>query len=296
LKTATLIYNPNVGSGAYSEKELVKLVEAGGYKCRHLSTKKKWKSSHSETDLIIVAGGDGTVRKIIKKLLEFERAEEIPPLALLPLGTANNISKTLQDKKTVKEIIASWKKAKIKRHDVGMIEGISKPFFFLESFGFGLFPSVMKKLKDEEDDSEQSPQRKLKTAQRVFRKCIDEEKFHECRLKIDGKDFSGKYLSVEIMNTTSLGPNVTLAPDADMADGLLDVVLIDEKNKNQLSDYLLKKTKEKKSFFPVTSIKGKKISIRWKGPRTHADGELIKISRYKKIEITIDEKVLKFLI
>jgi diacylglycerol kinase (ATP) len=257
LKTATLIYNLNAGSAAYSEKELVALIEENGYKCRYLSTKNKWKKLYTETDLIIVAGGDGTVQKVIERLFDSEEQKEIPPLAILPFGTANNIIKALKSKKTAGEIIASWKKAKVKGYDVGIIKGISKPEFFLESFGFGLFPSLMKKLKKEKLDAA-TPRQELKAAQQAFRECIKEGKPHPCRLTVDDKDFSGRYLSVEIMNTTSIGPNVMLAPSADMGDGLLDVVLIGEENKKQFEDYLLKKTKERETMFPLPSIKAKK--------------------------------------
>jgi diacylglycerol kinase (ATP) len=295
LKTATLIYNLNAGSAAYSEKELVTLIEENGYKCRYLSTKNKWKKFYTETDLIIVAGGDGTVQKVIERLLDSEEQKEIPPLAILPLGTANNITKTLKGEKTAGEIIASWKKAKVRGYDVGIIKGISKPDFFLESFGFGIFPSLMKKLKKEKHEAA-TPRQELKAAQQAFWECIKESKPHPCRLTVDGKDLSGKYLSVEIMNTTSIGPNITLAPSADMADGLLDVVLISEKNKKELEDYLLKKTKEKEPMFPLPSIKAKEIGIRWKGTHAHADGELVKLPQHKKIKLQAGEKILKFLI
>ena len=296
MKSATLIYNPKAGSGAYSEKELMTLIEENGYNCRLLSTKKdKWKKLSSNTDLIIVAGGDGTVRKVITKLLDKKTAAESPPLAILPLGTANNVMKTLYGKKNVKQIIASWKKASVIKHDVGVIEGISRPDFFLESFGFGIFPSFMKKLKKGKINLGKTPGEQLKTAQKIFHQCIVKSKPYKCRLKIDGKDYSGKYFSVEVMNTASLGPNLKLAPTVDMTDGQLDVVLINEKNKHRLDDYVFNKAKQKKITFRDSSIKAKKISIRWHNSHAHADGELVKLHN-GKIKISVGEKVLKFLV
>ena len=89
----TLIHNPAAGDDRQpSAGQLEALIEEAGHKVRYESTKEKgWtKALKKETDLVVVAGGDGTVAKVARRLI----GEKLP-LTILPMGTANNISKTL---------------------------------------------------------------------------------------------------------------------------------------------------------------------------------------------------------
>jgi diacylglycerol kinase family enzyme len=109
--------------------------------------KKDWeKIETSAVDFIVVAGGDGTVRKLAHELLDRRLIDKKLPIALLPLGTANNIAKTLGKKGEPEEIIQGWKEHEIKKFDVGRIEGIKKHKFFIERYGYGVFPRLMKEM------------------------------------------------------------------------------------------------------------------------------------------------------
>src|ERR1044072_2398775 len=97
MKIARLFHNPTAGEGEHTRKKLVSLMEAAGFDCSYSSTKKKrWEKIESkDTDFIVIAGGDGTVRKVAEELLDQKVLNKILPIGLLPLGTANNIAKTL---------------------------------------------------------------------------------------------------------------------------------------------------------------------------------------------------------
>ncbi|WP_439558729.1 diacylglycerol/lipid kinase family protein [Dyadobacter sp.] len=98
MKSVTVFHNPKAGDQAHSKKELVALIERHGYECRYYSTKKKgYKNFKKDTDLIVAAGGDGTVGKVLKRLKTRKLANKIP-VVVFPLGTANNISKSLDIK------------------------------------------------------------------------------------------------------------------------------------------------------------------------------------------------------
>jgi len=296
MKAVTLIHNPNAGNEKHTKRKLISLIEANGYKCRYLSTTNKgWKKFNSNTDLIIAAGGDGTVRRVVKEILKKDLEKSIP-IALLPLGTANNIKKALKISGTTEEIIASWKKAKPKKYDVGIIKGIQKTDFFLEAFGLGLFPYLLENLEKVENKSSKTPQEEKQEALHALHRYIYEYTPLRCKIKIDNIDYSGEYLMVVIMNTNSLGPNLFLAPAAKVGDGHLNVVLITEENKEHLAKYVLKKIKNENATFPIHSIKAKKVSLAWKGMHAHADDEQINSSHSKKIKIKIKKRLLKFLV
>src|SRR5689334_25394886 len=109
-KRVTLIHNPNAGDERQpSAGQLQALLKEAGYKVRYQPTAESgWeKRLKRPTDIVAVAGGDGTVHKVARRLIGTDI-----PIALLPMGTANNISKTLGiADHTVTQLIPAWKDA-----------------------------------------------------------------------------------------------------------------------------------------------------------------------------------------
>ena len=95
MKIINLLHNPTAGSEDHDREELISLMEKNGFECQYSSTKENWKDIDEKADFIVAAGGDGTIRKITKELLDRKLSEKTWPIALLPLGTANNIAQTL---------------------------------------------------------------------------------------------------------------------------------------------------------------------------------------------------------
>ena len=303
MKVAKVLHNPGAGDGENSDKELVAAIEAEGYKCSYLSTKKKgwekmdWEKIESrEVDFIVVAGGDGTVRKLAHELLERRLIDKKLPIALLPLGTANNIAKTLGIKGEPEEIIQGWKQHQIKKYDVGRIEGIKKHKFFIESYGYGVFPRLMKEMKKLDKSMFESTEQKIKTALQLLYQIITNYKTKLCKLKIDDKDYTGKFLLVEIMNTSSIGPNLHLAPFADPGDEFFEVILITENQREEFASYVKGKLdgKDEAPFF--TAFKAKKLQMFWDGTALHADDEHILLDEPADVKIEVQSGLLDFLI
>ena len=67
----TLMHNPHAGHGAYGKKQLLRALGQAGHRVVYQSTKKKGcqKALKKECDLVLVAGGDGTVAKIARRLV-----------------------------------------------------------------------------------------------------------------------------------------------------------------------------------------------------------------------------------
>src|SRR5215510_1635364 len=147
MKTVNLLHNPTAGTEDHDKEELISLMEKNGFECQYSSVKGDWKDIDEKVDFIVAAGGDGTIRKITKQLLDRKLSEKTWPIALLPLGTANNIAQTLNIEGSTEDIIQSWHHAHIKTFDVGRIRNLPKADFFLESLGYGMFPYLIKKMK-----------------------------------------------------------------------------------------------------------------------------------------------------
>jgi diacylglycerol kinase (ATP) len=293
MKSASILHNPNAGEGEFTKKRLLKLLEASGFKCSYSSTKKSgWeKIDASGNELIVLAGGDGTVRKVAGELLD----KKIP-IGLLPLGTANNIAKTLGIKGTAREIVESWIKRSIKKYDVGRIYGLNKSGFFLEGIGYGVFPRLMKVMHKREEKLTDSPEKNIKTALEELHNIILQSKARYCKISIDGADHSGRFLLAEVMNTQSIGPNLSLAPFADPGDGTFEVILIAERQREELATYVLNKLNgiEQPPIFNI--LKAKNLEIYWEGKLLHVDDEIIQLKEPAEVTIKLQEGVLQFLV
>jgi len=301
MKEINLVHNPTAGDEEHNKEALTAQIEAAGFSCRYNSTKeKRWKKEVlNEADIVAIAGGDGTVRKVVRQLLKKDAAT-IPTLALLPLGTANNFSKTLYapavfDRQDTETLIRSWQQQTIKRIDIGKVENIPGTEFFLEGFGFGIFPYLMKEMKKREEVFN-SPEEELRGALRKLHQILLSYEPRFCKLEIDGTDHSGKFYMVEVMNIRSIGPNMVLAPNADPTDGELEVVLVPEAHMEKFSGFLLDKLTETDEPYHFHILRGKKISIRWDGTRFHADDRMLKLERERCINLEIKKGVLPFLV
>jgi diacylglycerol kinase family enzyme len=293
MKIVNLFHNPTAGNEDHDKEELISLLEKNGFECQYSSMKKDWKDIDEKVDFIVAAGGDGTIRKITKQLLDRKLSEKTWPIALLPLGTANNIAQTLNIEGSTEEIIQSWHHTHIKAFDVGRICGFPGADFFLESLGYGIFPYLIKKMKKVERPT---PEEEINTALELLYEIIFSYEPKQCHLTIDGVDHSGKFLMTEIMNTKLIGPNLFLSPHGDPGDGEFEVIMIPEKDKEKLAAYISDKLKGIESTYTFHQFKAKEISISWDGTHMHVDDEMIKIDKGVEIKIELRKGLLEFMV
>src|SRR5215203_1074099 len=297
MKLAQLLHNPGAGDEEHGKEDLISLIKENGFDCRYSSTKKNiLKNLDPEIDFLIVAGGDGTLRSVAKELVERKIMEKIWPIGLLPLGTANNIAKTLELKGETQDLIKAWRREKFKNFDIGRIDDFEQAHFFLESFGFGVFPYLMMQMKKLGKEKIEDADEKIKVALEVLHEIILSYDAKDCQLATDGMNHSGRYLLAEIMNTKSIGPNLFLAPEADPGDGLFNVVIIPEAEREKFASYVTGKINNKEGAYNFFELKGKKVNISWEGTHVHVDDEVVKLKKNKEMKVELKENLLRFLV
>lgn len=297
MKRAHILHNPNAGQQDQSKHDLIALIESNGIECGYSSTKGiKWKKVDPEADFLVVAGGDGTVRKVAVELLQKERFKKKLPILLLPMGTANNISKSLDIAGHEEEIVRILDNKRVKKYDVGIVDGLKDEYIFLESFGFGIFPELMIRMKELPERDDATPEENLKTALEVLHAIILDYPAMPYTIKIDGVEQQGEYLLVEVMNTASIGPNLILSGSSDPGDGEFEVILVPESQRQELASYVSYKLSGIEQTFSPPTIKGRKISITTERVPIHADDELIEIKKSKKIRIRPEWGMMDFFV
>lgn len=264
-----MVYNAKAaGSLAMSCNEMESRLEEVGFTVSCLAGGELNQLDASllrSADLVIAAGGDGTVRELALRLYRHKVAT---PLTILPMGTCNNIARTLGIDTDLECAIAGLRRLRVSSYDLGLAAGPWRQQPFLEAFGFGLLAQGMHTHNPKEGKD-------LVRAVQVTFQTLANSQARLWQLELDGQDISGSYLLGEVMNTRWVGPKLRLAPDANPSDGRLDVVLISEDQRIGLATYLASLLAGEIDQLPnVTVLRGRRLRLEWDGSPLHFDEEV----------------------
>lgn len=264
---ATLIYNPQAGGlGGLSSDRLLAALREAGYSARYRPTRSEGDLGDALAGvqgLVVVAGGDGTLRAVSTRLVG-SRAPVFP----LPLGTANNVCKALGIRGSALSLIAGLKTPTTRPLDLGHVSGPWGEGYFLEALGFGLFAEALERY---DPEAGKSVFRGLRTGLETL---LGHRSRHR-RFSLDGRDLSGDYLVVEVLNTPATGSRLRFAPDADPGDGLLDVVCVREGQRGTLLKVAKGLLTETLAELPGVEVyRGKHLELAWDGFPLHLDAKV----------------------
>lgn len=135
-KRALCIVNRNARSGAADRQALAQMFADAGV-CATVrlvadpaEALAALSDGAAENELIVVGGGDGSVSGLLPQLLEAGK-----PVAILPLGTANDLANSLGIPTTLEEAVTVAATGRVRRIDIGFVDG--RPFMNVASVGFG---------------------------------------------------------------------------------------------------------------------------------------------------------------
>jgi diacylglycerol kinase (ATP) len=299
-----LIHNPSAGDDSKATGEqLVRWIREAGHKVEYYSSKeKKWrKELKKHFDVIAIAGGDGTVGNVARRLIGNRT-----PIAVLPMGTANNIAKTLEvTERPVPDLIKGWSSARCVDFDAAVAIGPWDSAPFIEGFGVGLFAETMLQL-NENDNRElagaDNPEGVLNSVLTILKKKVPEYQPKKMVVQLDGQDLSGEYVVLEALNIRHVGPNLNLAPKADISDGFLDVVFVSKQEREKLARHFAALIRRKNARSDLRVRRGKHLHMEWENSPVHiddtpwpAEGEKIPV-RSNSVDIRVQPAALVFLL
>lgn len=271
----TLIHNPGAGKqGRKNGEQIVELLENAGHEVRYQSSKDDgWKKALKKpADLVAVAGGDGTVARVARRM-----TDRGIPVAALPSGTANNISRSLGlVERPFEELVRGWAEARRVKLDVGVAKGPWGERYFVEGIGTGLFARLLAGGGGEriKKSKTKTPKEKVDSALRRLKTRAQRMKPLEIEASLDGHDISGRYLMLEAVTIPYVGPNLFLAPDSKLGDGHLDVVLVREAERARLVHYLEHWQSNRQRLAVLPSLRGRHLRMQWTGFEVHIDDKL----------------------
>lgn len=292
MDRSKIIYNPTAGEGEHTAEGVLAHFSGKDLKVSLRTTDDpKWPEAlDGPLDTIIIAGGDGTVHKVAGEVLQRDQNHS---LKVHPLGTANNVSKVLEDIQRVR----SLGPGECFPFDVGKIKGVKGDRFFIESLGFGLFPKFVKAIKSEE--GKERIKRDKGELLKLFLGAVDGLAAKKTRIRLEGFTIKGKFLLVELLNINYLGPNLELSPQSDPSDGHFELCLVPAGRKEEFKAFLtralLGEAHPAGGEDPVLRLPCKAVGIRSKDPNFHVDDSLLD-PEGNKIKIKVLEGRLQFLL
>lgn len=221
---ARLIYNPSAGKEALRDKlpDILDYLERGGLEVSCFMTRganeaiqAARQASLEECDLVIAAGGDGTINEVINGL---SNVDYRPTLGILPGGTTNDLARALhlpRDLRQACDIILDGRPMPM---DVGKV---GQDSYFINIAGCGRLTEITYEVPS-----------KLKThlgQLAYYVKGLEKLPFlKSIQLDIDSPDlaYDGKAMLCLIANSNSVGGYEKLAPNASLSDGMFDVILV----------------------------------------------------------------------
>jgi diacylglycerol kinase (ATP) len=167
----------------------------------------------SEIDRVIVAGGDGTLNQAVQVLVERDL-----PLGIIPLGTANNLARTLEiptDPRKAGEVIAAGHRRRI---DLGRVNGR----YFCTTASIGLSVQITEELSS-------SAKRRWGAVAYVLAALRAIRRSHPFHADIAWKGGTRHSRTVQIVvgNGRYYGAALAVAPDATIDDARLDLYSIE---------------------------------------------------------------------
>lgn len=289
----TLIYNPTAGYDKPDKDELIDLLTTKGFVVKFVNSDEDDLDEELQDpgELVVVSGGDGTIAKVVRKLIGRE-----VPIGIFSMGTANNIAITFDACGDPAKQIASWDLSSLRSLNVGTVNGSWGEAYFFESVGFGLLPVLVKETEEKQKSgnlSFETRQEKIDFSLEILRALVYQLPVEYYQIELDGEDASGNYFLVEVMNIKSIGPHLFLAPDADPGDGLFDIVLMTEGEKEILLQFVEKRLKGEKVVLDLKRRRASKVVIRTAKKKIHVDDEIEEAEG--EINIGIDKQILRVL-
>jgi diacylglycerol kinase family enzyme len=266
---AILVHNASAGIREPSLEDLAAMIEAAGYRVKYRNSKRPDLEAKldKQGDLVVAAGGDGTIAKVAKILLS--KPEQGAPLAILPIGTANNIALSLGIVEPPEALIPRWNETPLRKLSHGIAHAHWGEQRFIEGVGLGsLAQATTPKPKDKSDPK--ARKHRINAGRIAFRRAIAQAKPERLYVTVDGTRIEDEVVLIEILNISQVGPRLRLAPNADPGDNLLDVAYVTTEHRGALLEWLDALIHDEVDEGvvgppPVAVVPGAKVTIAWNG-------------------------------
>lgn len=225
MKRALLFINDQASQTAQRAEEIVAALTAGGLEVERVSVQCEDYSDElrprlERADLLVVAGGDGTVRCAAEALMKV--TEGRLPLGIVPLGTANNVARSLGLPLALPEACRVIAEGHLTSMDLGRVNGR----LFVSVLGIGFSTHVHEQV----PPAEKRRWGSLAYAFQAMRLLFKRPPTFRAEVRYDDGVLRVKALQITVCNGRFYGAHLEIHPLASLADGLLDLSVVESAN------------------------------------------------------------------
>ncbi len=289
MKKCVIIMNPESGKvkNLDSKKDFYDILRKHGYDAEIKYTKKKKdaieivKDLKDDTDLVISAGGDGTLNEVVTG--NIERKKKLT-LANLPMGTTNDVANmygyTRNHMKNLELLLLGVKK----KIDVCYID--ETPFVYVACLGdyIDMAYNTPRPLKKKYG--------KLAYVLYALKRIGKKINMYDLKYKIDDTTYTGKYSFIFITNSSRVAGVDDIYYDVKLDDNMFEIAFANPKTKAEVLKLLVQvTTRDVKDVPGITYYQTNNLEIEFlNSPKTSwcIDGEEYK-SNNKKFKFRVDK-------
>lgn len=229
-----IIYNPNSGklTNRNSMNKIFRLFENYNYETELIYTEyaghaREITRKLKDVDLLVCAGGDGTLNEVIAG--NIERKEKIL-LGHLPLGSVNDVAHMYGMTSNTHKNVLMLLNGTIKNIDVCTIN--KSPFVYVACLGafVDISYATPRKLKEKYG--------RLAYAIYAMQQLKQKLKFFNIKYTVDGEVKEGRFSFIFITNSSRIGGLNDIVPDVKLDDNMFEVLLMDIKSKWDIIKYV----------------------------------------------------------
>jgi diacylglycerol kinase (ATP) len=202
---ALLVLNEKARRGARDGAAVCRMLEQCGIACSSPSEK-------AAVDIVLAAGGDGTLISCIPRAMQLD-----VPLGIIPLGTFNDLARTLGVPTDVEQACRAAASGNVRSIDVGRVNGR----YFVNESSIGLSARIARR---------QTPEVKQRfgafgVVSTALQSLFETTPF-SAQIEYDGKVESFRTVQLTIANSGHFG-GIIDRPDATIDDGFLDLYSVE---------------------------------------------------------------------
>jgi diacylglycerol kinase (ATP) len=167
---------------------------------------------------VVICGGDGTLSPVISSILNIK-----VNIGIIPTGSGNGLAFTAKIPGSADKALEIIFKGKTSCVDTFLINGKLSCMLC----GIGLDAQVAY-------DFSLQKKRGLSTyIKQTFKNFLSASPYH-FELNVQGKQFQVDAFFISIANSNQFGNNFTIAPEASLSDGLLDIIIVKKMSKPRI--------------------------------------------------------------
>jgi YegS/Rv2252/BmrU family lipid kinase len=210
-------------------------------------------------DAVVAVGGDGTVNEVARGLLHSNTA-----LGIIPMGSGNGLARHLRLPLNFRKAIEVIRSGNVQPIDAAEING--RTFFCTAGVGFDALIGNL---------FNQRGKRGMYNYIGLSMRKMPGYAPREYLINIDGTPLRRKAFLITVANASQWGNNAYIAPKADISDGWLDVVILNEYSMIEVPLLLPRLfTRSIHKAWTSEALRGRSIRIvRAREDYVHYDGE-----------------------